>query len=290
MKTIKNILRLLAPSFLIRQYQLLRSERKKRQLLRLPIHNIQPSGDGIKFIVTLTSYGTRLLNTTPYAIMTLLQQSVQPDRIVLWLTNGTTIPDPLKELMQYGLEIKFCDEMRSYKKLIPSLIEFPNDVLITADDDLYYPFDWFEKMKTAYFSDPSKIYCHRVHEICFDENNNLKPYIDWRFAIKKTQNTHRIFPTNGSGTIYPPKSFNSIVLNRDEFTELAPFADDIWFWAMAKLKHKEYAIIKGGYTVPFPIDPINESQGLADTNLGEGGNDKQLKAVLNRFPEILNSL
>ena len=32
-----------------------------------------------------------------------------------------------------------------HTKLVPALKAFPNDILVTADDDVFYPVNWFEQ-------------------------------------------------------------------------------------------------------------------------------------------------
>ena len=146
-----------------------------------------------QYIVTLTSHGNRLKETAPYAIATLLNQSVMPDRIILWLAHGTTIPSILKKLTKYGVEIRFCEDVGQHTKLVPALKAFPNDILVTADDDVFYPVNWFEQLRSAYLNDPGKIYTHRAHEIGLDENNNITPYNDWHFSVKKTEKPRALF-------------------------------------------------------------------------------------------------
>lgn len=159
--------------------------------------------DKLKFVVTLTSYGSRVEKTAPHAIFSLLNQTIVPDRIILWLAHGTPIPTILKTFSEAGLEIRFCDDLKSYNKLIPALSEFPNDVLITVDDDVFYPQNWLEQLKNSHQADPSKIHVHRAHEIGVDGEGNLLPYKDWMFCIQSTDNEEKIFPTGVGGILYP---------------------------------------------------------------------------------------
>jgi hypothetical protein len=69
--------------------------------------------------------------------------------------------------------------------------------------------------------------------------------------------------------------------------KLAPVGDDIWFWAMAKLKGTEYGLVNNGCTYFLDVSPNND--GLFIKNI-KGGNDQQLKNVINRFPELLEKL
>jgi hypothetical protein len=243
-----------------------------------------------QFIVSLTSYGERVYKTAPYAIASLMNQSVFPDRIILWLAHNTPIPPVLQRLSRKGLEIRFCEDIRSYKKLIPALHDFPEDILITTDDDVYYPRNWFEQLKTAYLHDSSMIYTHRAHEIQLDENHAIMSYREWLACIQSPKNTVCIFPTGVGGILYPPHSLDHNPAFDKEFTALAPSADDIWFWAMAKLSGTKHCLIKDGYRQLLYVDPAEELKGLTIVNNQKNQNDVQLKVVIDRFPELIKKI
>ncbi|MCL1946985.1 MAG: glycosyltransferase family 2 protein, partial [Chitinivibrionia bacterium] len=158
--------------------------RKKNTLALIPtLPALQSRADknSPKYIVSLTSYGKRLTNTAPYAIVTLFNQNIKPDRIILWVAreDEENIPDTIYELVEKGLEIRFCENIKSYKKLIFSLREFPNDRIITADDDVYYPSDWLEQLIAEHKKNPRKIICHRAKGIKVDKDYKLLPYKKW---------------------------------------------------------------------------------------------------------------
>ena len=241
-----------------------------------------------QFIVTLTSYGRRVSAKAPYAVCSLLNQSVPPDRIVLWLATGTQVPKQLQKLQAFGLEIQFCKDTRSYKKLIPALTAFPDDILITADDDCYYHVDWFKMLKEAYLKHPHKIHCHRAHEICLDENKQVIPYEEWRACVKNFEHSKRLFPTGVGGVLYPPHVFNNEILKEAVFCKLAPTNDDIWFWAMARHSGAEYALVKGGF--PEVTDIGINNDGLWKINVTAGKNDEQIKNVLRAYPDVYKSI
>lgn len=97
-----------------------------------------------KIIVSLTSFPEVL----PYAIQairSILNGTVLPDKIVLYLDsyrfpNGVLPIELTDFLVQNKLvEVRFDPaKIRSYKKLIPALRDFPNDVIVTIDDDIKY--------------------------------------------------------------------------------------------------------------------------------------------------------
>ncbi|MDR2782569.1 MAG: glycosyltransferase family 2 protein, partial [Treponema sp.] len=237
-----------------------------------------------RYIVTLTSYGRRVAEKAPRAIRSLFKQTTQPDRIVLWLAHGTKIPKALNALQDAGLEIRFCEDIKSYTKLLPALSAFPNDALITADDDIFYPPDWFKALKEAFIRDPSKIHCHRAHEIYLDNNNAVLPYSQWGWSVKTATCTKRLFPTGVGGILYPPHTFNDEIFRKDMFQTLSPTADDIWFWAMALHNGKEFALVENGMNDLINVGINND--GLWRVNVGNNKNDEQMQQVLRAYPDV----
>ena len=92
-------------------------------------------------IVSLTSYGRRV-DKGYYTIISLLRQTYKPDAIILWLDkdnwDDSKLPKSIQDLKKKGLEVKYCIDLRSYKKLIPALLEYPKSIIVTCDDDIYY--------------------------------------------------------------------------------------------------------------------------------------------------------
>ena len=111
--------------------------------------------------VSLTSYGDRVYSVC-YVIYSILMQSVQPNRIILWLSeqeyNDENLPQSLKDLRSRGVEIAYCPDYRSYKKIIPTLRKYPEDVIITIDDDVLYGHETLEYLINAYLQEPEYIW------------------------------------------------------------------------------------------------------------------------------------
>ena len=274
-------------------------------ILLRKIPNLKPNQHAKLYIVSLTSYGLRTKNTAPYAIYSLFKQTVLPDKIILWLDKENwsrdNIPSLLKRLECFGLDIRFCEDIKSYKKLIPTIENFPEDHIITVDDDVYYPKNWLEQLLVAHKENPNKIICHRAHGIKVDENHDLVSYNDWDFYIEPSvyfnNSVHQyesLFPTGCGGILYPPKCFHKDIVNKELFMKLAPKADDIWFWAMAVINKEyfesetPYVVVENGYSKELQLIDLEQQQGenaLWNYNLQEG-NDKFLKAVVERYPQI----
>ena len=200
-----------------------------------------------KTIVSITSYGARLHEVAPLAIVSLFRQSVLPDKIILWIADGEKTPHIFDSLKELGLEIRFCEDTKSYKKLIPALELYPESTIVTVDDDVVYPEDWLKRMIVEHKKWPSHILAHTAREITANEKNGFAPYWTWPILDKNIKNSHRVLPNGIGGVLYPPDSFADEVLDKELFTRLAPYGDDLWFWAMSELKGTKRKLIDNGY-------------------------------------------
>lgn len=246
-----------------------------------------------KLIVTLTSYPARI-DYAHYSIHTLLNQSLKPDKVILWLAESQfprrekDLPRKLLELRKYGLTIAWCEDLKSYKKLIPALQAFPEDIFVTADDDIFYPEDWLEKLYVEYVKNPEVIHCHRAHFVRV-QSNSILPYKDWEKSSQFQQSAHLLFCTTGAGAVYRSSFFYQDVSNIELFMDLSPTADDVWFWAMSVLNDIPVNVLENGYAHPLVIQEIQHS-GLFWSLNSQGENDRQIAAVMKHYPEIMTKL
>ena len=116
-------------------------------------------------IVSLTTFPARI-DYVHLAIMSLLNQTVKPERIILWLASeqfrDVKIPDTLKDLCRYGLEIRYCEEdILAHKKYYYAMRTFPKHIIVTYDDDIIYPEDSLEKLLIMHRNHPNAIICNR---------------------------------------------------------------------------------------------------------------------------------
>lgn len=241
------------------------------------------TGSDRSVIISLTSYGDRLNSTAYKAICSLLSQSIKPSKIILWVAHGEFIPKKILKLTNYGLEIKYCKDLKSYKKMFPVITEVNNLPLVLADDDIYYPRTWLEKLVSAFESDPLSIHAHRIHSIAV-ANNKICKYDDWDKCVTLVERENRLFVTTGGGVIFNPSLFNKLFFDSDLFLELSPNADDVWFWVMAIKSNLKIKL------VPNCINKVMEigmqDSGLWMTTNSNCGNDKQILNVITKFPDI----
>lgn len=258
-----------------------------RHLTPLP----QSTKPNPELIVSLTSFPDRFPDIY-FTLYSLLNQSIKPDKIILWLADSQfpkremDLPKRVRGLTDYGLTIRWCKDLRSYKKLIPALREFPDATIVTADDDIFYPSNWLELLLESYNSEPQHIHCHRAHRIAFDADGNVASYANWQKCIPSSQASYLNFFTTGGGVLFPANSLHSDVLNEALFMELCPTADDIWFWTMAVLRGTKIRVVEQNLSNVTFLDP-EVGYELKDGNslwqLNKQTNDSQLEHVLGYY-------
>ena len=94
-------------------------------------------------------------------INSLFNQSFPPDRIVLNLSKDefpsgyAELPENLISLINRGLEIEWVQaNSKSFKKLIPTLDRYRDAIVMTADDDLIYPYNFVQNIANNYNDRP----------------------------------------------------------------------------------------------------------------------------------------
>ncbi len=243
--------------------------------------------------ISLTTYGERIHNVH-LVIESLMNQTFLADRIILWLSkdefDAENIPEMLKKQQEYGLIVKFCDDLKSYKKLVPALNDYPSDLIITADDDILYPINHVERLYRAYLQEPNIIHCHRAHLMRFDKVDRLLPYQKWDYETEYSLPSLKIFPTTGSGALYFPGCFSSDVTDQALFMTLCPSADDIWFKFMSLKEGVLCKTLMPNFCADEFISPPESGDDvLWRKNLTQ--NDIQMNSLVKHFGEgILDSL
>lgn len=243
---------------------------------------------GRELIVSLTSYPPRF-GTLALTLRSLLDQTVTPDRTILWVTpdDRKLLPADIDSLVAHGLEIRLCEDWRSYKKLVPALMHFPEAIIVTADDDLYFRPSWLEGLLKESTVSPRSVITHRAHLAALQANGEFGPYASWELDTKETgdrSSSALLFPTGGAGTLYPAGAFDPRVTDFELFERLCPSADDIWFFWMARLAGTEQRRTKAHASLLWWEG--SQDVGLFHENLWGDGNDAQMRAMEAHFGKL----
>jgi hypothetical protein len=280
------------------RFSLWRERRRARRLLRQAqravarfpvVRERRRHGLATLLVVSLTSYPERF-PTLAATIRSLIDQSVRPDRTILWIAHADldAVPADVRALEAHGLEIRGCRELRSYKKLLPALAAFPDACHVTADDDLYYPPDWLERFVAAVDPDRPAVIAMRAHLARIGAGGRLQPYGSWQLATANLGDAEDglLFPTGVAGILYPPGALAEEVHDEATFMHLCPRADDVWFFWMARRRGTEQTRVPGGFDLV--VWPSSQAVGLLNDNMFGGGNDRQIRAVEDAIGPVLN--
>lgn len=219
---------------------------------------------------------------------------MKADKVILWLApeqfpnKEKDLPEQLLALCDKGLTIDWYHDIKSYKKLIPTLKKYPDAIIVTADDDIIYPKNWLEELYKSHTIDSNAIWCHRVHGIKL-VNNKISNYKNWSHCLNHANTSYLIFGTTGGGILFPPHCFYKDFDKEDIFMKLAPYADDIWCWAMCILNNKKMKLVSNNMKKLNLVENTQDNA-LWHNNVNNGMNDIQIQAIIKEYPDILQNL
>lgn len=245
-------------------------------------------------IVSLTSYGNRVKGSAVYTVYSLLRQRVRPERVVLWLDekefNSQNLPNDLRFLCDYGLEVRFGKDIGPYTKIIHSLSAFPNKHIITADDDLFYTKNFVEEFVDAHRKHPQAIITGYAKMPMTNGKHQIAPYGEWaeyhHVPASFQYNSATLFPLGWGGVLYPSHVFDDEATNEAVFMSLCPKADDIWLYIMGLRCHAEKRMLTDSRIAYYHTDLLRQyltRDRLTATNRFGGENDTQLQALLAHY-------
>ena len=245
-------------------------------------------------VVSMTSF-PKAITYAEQAVHSILHGSVLPDKLVLYLTFSQFAPGEMPETLltlartNPIFEIRNYDhDIRSYRKLIPALKDFPEAIVVTVDDDVNYHKHMLRDLLKWHSRIPDVVLAHRAKRIAWG-----KPYRSWRkyrwyhFLTKSVHRDVLNIQTGVGGVLYPPHCLKGEMLDAELFMQMAPSTDDIWFWAAG--------VVNGSVVVPIPFGH-NKPRGLhkpkalsLKTTNFKGHVDRNraaLEAIVERFPVI----
>lgn len=194
-------------------------------------------------------------------LYSLLCQIIRPDRIILWVSDKYDISDLPYEITRFvknGLEIKRVKDLQAYTKTIYPLQQYPNAIVVTASENVYYPKDWLMKLYHSYIASPNDIHVHVAHEIKLDFNKkSILTFTDWEKNITKETSEYTNFISETGGVLYPPNCFSSEAFRDDVFLKNNIFDPSIWFWFMGVISGHKVRVVKNHMKTIHSTDIIN---------------------------------
>lgn len=247
--------------------------------------------DRAKIIVSLTSFPLRM-KRLHFVIESILRQSVKPDMIILWLCkeevkSAEEIPKSLKKMQLRGLSIRFVEKrLRSHLKYYYAMKEYPNDIIITIDDDIMYPDNLIESLLACHHEHPKSICANYTIIISKDGNGNLLPFILFEENKIKNSESLNYLLMGVSGVLYPSGVLHKDLFDVNLITKLCPLADDLWLQTMALLQKTNVCQTSLLYR-PLPVI-IRNNTTLTSINIGTNRNDEQIQNIRKYYMREMN--
>ena len=250
-------------------------------------------------IISLTSFPDRMYELK-YTLYSLRKQSLKPDKILLWLAKEQfprleedISPELLGLINKWGIFIRWCDDIRSYKKIVYTLQDFPEDIIVTADDDWYYSPEWLEILYKSYV-ESGDIISHRSHKILI-KDGKIQPFSKWINSISEESYSYRNLLTSGSGALFPPHSLYKDTTDIEKIKKLAPKADDVWLWAMAVMNGSKIRVPKEHISKLTAVNidrelRLNGEYSLSIDDVEKRMNDVYIRNIIREYPEITDKV
>ena len=264
----------------------------REQLMQSALHCQEPGIAQAKegetpLIVSLTTHGERLYEVC-IAIESILQGSVKPNAIVLWLGENepAQLPESLQRQAKRGLTIRRTRDLRSYTKLVPALQQYAAADIVTIDDDILYPLDFLENLLAVHRLRPEAIVANMVMRLTRADDGVPEGIKQWPYTLEmRTTADADLYFEGFGGVLYPAGSLPRETLNESVFSAISPTNDDAWFNAMARLAGRPIVLCNlHPYDYIGAVNPNGQSLALYHTNsTAENLNDKQIRRVWEHY-------
>lgn len=250
-------------------------------------------------VVSLASYTGRI-RTAWITVATLLNQTYKPRAVVLYLAleqfpgKHRDLPRSLLRLQKRGLTIRFVDkDLKPHKKYYYAFREYPDCMVITADDDIFYPEDHIERFVAASRKYPDAVICDWSHKIDVTRNDGHKEfakYVDWPDNNTDEPDIYTL-AVGCNGVLYKPSFFDEEVFNEQSIIENALFTDDLWLKIM-ELKNGVKVYNCSNETLIYFNNVFTLNTGLWHVNASnnDNRNDMAWRKLLAAYPEVLDRL
>lgn len=239
--------------------------------------------------VSLTSTSERL-PVLRYTLLSLLEQTLQPDRIALNISRDaylldkgiSALPDWLHGYASQGIDINWVANTGPYRKLLPVLAGAgDNDILVTCDDDVIYAPDWLDRLISAANAHPDAIVCGRARVPRRNLFGRQQSYLNWPTAPQGSKGPDLV-PIGIAGVVYRKRLLNEALLASEDYLKLAPKQDDLWFNCARRINRVPVLIAEGADQQVYPIEtPVSLVSSNA-TASGKPGGTSQIQILLNK--------
>lgn len=242
-----------------------------------------------KIIVSLTSYPKRM-EMMPRVVASLNNQTIKPDRIVIYLSKEEFLDCKNMVDEKYYEENNVTISWVSnnygpYKKFIYSFKEFKDDIVITVDDDVEYAETMIEDLLSGAEKFPDAVIARRARLITSTDDDRIETYENWS-TIREEEagffaNNPRfdLIAIGMGGVLYHPNRFSEEIFREDLFKEVCPNTDDLWLKLFEVLANVPVVLVDR-MNNDSEIKEISRD-GLYVNRNKEGGNQIAIENIFN---------
>lgn len=254
-------------------------------LLRVGIIRPKFALDEIKngVVVSLTSYPKRFAQLH-LVLTSLILQSQSNFKLVLTLSkleieDISKLPRKIIFFKKYGLEIIFEEGNNlSHKKYTSVIKKYPNQIIITVDDDIIYPKNVVKNLIKTSRINHNCIVANILKEIhC--KNNQFEIYSNWPYLTKQIDSSKHYLPIGAGGVLYPSGILEDAT---PQNFDLVKYTDDLWlkFYTHKKgIKVVKCLGQKNQFYIPIRKYVKMNIGGLNNKNVDSGNNDFVIKKL-----------
>ena len=216
----------------------------------------------MSLIVSLTSTSARL-TVLRHTLISLVEQNHKPDRIVLCISKEpylidegiNALPEWLHAMIERDeVELSWVKNIGPYRKLIPVYQQASDDDwIVTCDDDVIYGPNWLSSLVLSGQEYPSAIVCGRARRPAVNPWGRRQSYLNWQLVPPGSRGTE-LLPTGVAGVLYRKPLLDRGIMSSDDFMELAPKQDDLWFHLARQRAGVEVVVSQEAGEHIYPIE------------------------------------
>lgn len=248
-------------------------------------------------IVSFTSYPARI-HVVPQVLESLYVQSMKPDRILLWLAeeqfpnHEADLPKALIDDAAVGkFELRWCDNIGSHKKYFYAMQEYPEDIIVTVDDDTFYHPDTLQTLMDTHVRFPHAVVARTASLVLLDSKLNPIPISEWLFDFQSfTEPSMLLISIGVGGVLYPPHSVSKKIFDKEFILETCTvngqtFGDDLLLKVGEMLNNTTVVSVK---SEPYLRLPNTQETALAKLMPNENHKDLLIKKYKERFQDFFD--
>lgn len=199
--------------------------------------------------------------------------------------------DLMSDMEKMGVEVIIDrGNIRSHKKLMPTLEKYPGHAVLVVDDDQRQQQGWLKTFIMDQEAHPDDIiYGMSTSRVFVLDRTIIEKRPHGKLWLSTPGMTSRdLKPANGSsGTLYPANTFkDERFFDRELYMSLSPSSDETWQWAFGKMAGKTYRCLSA-HNLPYPTDARTD---CALWNENKCKYDVIHNAIAKAIPDYLEAL